>query len=82
MTEKQLLLALSFDEAPKEIQSLAKEFKKSFARLEKAKKQNQLWAQELDQAKIENAKTLKVFQDAFDAWDPVGIKAMKPEELK
>lgn len=80
MTEKEIALAMSFDDAPAEVKEPATALKDAYLRVEKAEAQFQLWNEERDSAKKELQKQLKVFNRAIEKWDPAQIKKAKKED--
>ena len=76
---KELLLALDFNSAPKELKDLAAKYRDSWLRLEKAEVQCQLWMNEERDAEIAADALAKEFRAALQAWDPAGAKTAKPE---
>lgn len=78
--DKDLALAFEFENAPAEVKARAKEHKDSWLRLEKAKAQSQVWAEEFAQARRDYFKTSKAFKEAVNAWDPAETKDPKPKE--
>lgn len=82
MTEKEIGLAMSFDDAPKEVQKCAQDLKDAYIRCKKADHQFALWNEEREVSKRDLQKCLNQFNSALDKYDPAGIKDSKREDLK
>jgi hypothetical protein len=74
--DKEIALAFNFEEAPEDVKATGALHRDNFLRLEKAKSQLAMWTAELESARSDHAKTLKVFQEAINKW----IRSERREE--
>lgn len=75
--DKEIALAFNFKDAPEDVVAAGEAHRENFVRLEKAKNQVALWTAELESARSDSGKTLKVFQERINSW----LKTSKREEL-
>lgn len=76
--EKEIALAFSFDDAPDDVKEAGLKHRENFLRLENAKHQVALWTAELEAARSDSGRTLKVFQEKINSW----LRSGKREEIK
>lgn len=76
--DKEIALAFNFDDAPDEVKNAGLAHRENFIRLEKAKNQLALWTAELEAARADSGRTLKVFQEQINKW----LRSDKKQELE
>lgn len=84
MTEKEIILAMSFNKAPEDVQTAIKDIKAAYVRINKADGQLALWSAEKKMASSEMVEIQKKFDEAFSKWNPAKEKKLEqlPEQGK